>query len=151
VPDREVWVLVGDISGEGTLRKLGLKQRLFDEVIKFLAIALPLGDVRKRPGAAMIAPEACQLVKRWHDMLGIVSRQGSDRIAGGGGAGQAEPQPLLEHRIESRLKFREYTGKFIEFGLGHLNLAPKGPVKSMGHAQIPYETKQGINCGVAGN
>ena len=32
------------ISGEGTLpeRKLGLKQRLFDEVIKFLAIAFYL-------------------------------------------------------------------------------------------------------------
>ncbi len=39
----------------------------------------------------------------------------------------------------------------IEFGLGHLNLGPKEPVKSMGRDQIPYETKQGINCGVAGN
>ena len=35
---------VSRISGEGTLheRKPGLKQRLFDEVVKFLAIALYL-------------------------------------------------------------------------------------------------------------
>ena len=66
---------------------------------------------------------------------------------------------LLEERVRSELvsenrKFpasREFTGNFIESGLGGASTAAKKGAKPEAYGSIPYASEQGIKSGLAGN
>ena len=65
----------------------------------------------------------------------------------------------LEERVWSELvsenrKFpasREFTGNFIESGLGGALTAAKKGAKPKPYGSIPYTSEQGIKSGLAGN
>ena len=70
----------------------------------------------------------------------------------------AETDWLLEEGVTSELvseaKFpasREFTGNFIESGLGGASTAAKKGIKPAPYGPIPYASEQGIFYGLAGN